>query len=509
MKRLSAFLILLLGGAAQAALPRVAIEARLAPVSAQSFAASLAPAPSLFVLPAPLAAPSFPAAPAAPAAAAPLPADFAAPTSAAPSAVLPAAPNAIDQLRADATLAAPPSAPRVSDEDSAQALQAGFDAAAAHGSNAAAPADPSPAPLLARLLKIAQLDDGGVPERRAALTRAFERMLETPTGRAHAERFIESGFPAVVRFEAFEGSRLFEVNGRKIFYAPRAWTEWRDDHVVVRLNLDYLGTSSEYLEQDLPPTLAHELFGHGPWYARAARENVLQPFHHHELNETNARLVGWLVDFELDHRFEEGGAWSYLTDPVAFMKYLKLRLPYYAVTWSTAELARPRETLEERSLAAQAKREHLQTILSNHSSWNGVIDFFVSKKTLAEASVRALRAYMAETARGFEDEIAVLHTLIADVDGIVGRMNAEPDRSSEKFLREAAAHPLFADLQRETDENTRRLLQQVEGTSAKFGDESAAAAKEREDHWRGQLTFEGLMEMYRKDRERHPEHWQG
>jgi hypothetical protein len=333
-------------------------------------------------------------------------------------------------------------------------------------------------------------------------------MLTTPTARALAERFIEDGVPAVVRFEAFEGSKIFDVNGRKTFYAPRAFTEWKGDHVEVRMNLDYLGTDPEFQEQDLPSTLAHELLGHGLWYSRAVRENALQAFHHHDLNETNARLVGWLVDFELDQRFEEGGAWSYLQSPDAFLSHLKLRLPYYALTWSTAELARPRETLEERSLAAKAKREQLRTQLANHSSWNGVIDHFVSHHAVAETRLRALRAYMADTAQSYKDEIGVMDALIAEVDATVGRMNAEPDRASEKYLQWAATHPLFTDLRKETDENTRRLLEAVSRTPAKLGDESAAAVKAREDHWRGQITFEELVEMYRKDREQNPKHWQ-
>ena len=37
--------------------------------------------------------------------------------------------------------------------------------------------------------------------------------------------------------------------------------------------------------------------------APALAQEAYQAFHHHELNETNARLVGWLVDFELDGRF--------------------------------------------------------------------------------------------------------------------------------------------------------------------------------------------------------------
>ena len=516
MRRTALYLLLALAGTANAALPRVLLETPLAPLSAPAFVAAplaLAPSAAPQLL---LAAPSLLAAPAiaVPALAAPA-------VAALPAAAQPSGPKAIDALKANAPLAEKLSAPEASVENSVGSAEANFNAAAfgaaADGpdpvlpplaGDAPKPANPARDPLLSNLLKHVRLDDGGVPERREALMTAFRRMLQTPTARALAERFIADGIPAVVRFETFEGSRLYEVNGRKIFYAPRAFTEWKGDHVEVRMNLDYLGAHAEFQEQDLPPTLAHELLGHGLWYSRAARENALQAFHHHDLNETNARLVGWLVDFELDQRFEESGAWSYLSDPAAFLNHLKLRLPYYALTWSTAELARPRETLEERSLAAKAKREQLRTQLANHSSWNGVIDHFVAHHAVAESRLTALRGYMAETAQSYQDEIGVMDALIAEVDATVGRMNAEPDHSSERYLQWAATHPLFADLRAETDAHTRRLQGQVSRTPAKLGDESQSAVQAREDHWRGQITFEQLVEMYRKDRERNPKHWQ-
>ncbi|HXT02175.1 MAG TPA: hypothetical protein VN915_15995 [Elusimicrobiota bacterium] len=532
MKRTALSLLLALAGTANAALPRVSLETPVTPVSAPAYSAApsaisaaprlLGAAPSLSVaaptaaLPALSAAPGLTPAPALAAAPAVAPALAVPAISALPAAAVQDGPKAIDALKADAPLVEKLSAAKGAGEDSAAALQSRFDGAAADGpepvlplsGEAGKPADADHDPLLSNLLQHVRLDDGGVPERRAALMTAFRRMLKTPTARALAERFIADGVPAVVRFEAFEGSRLYDVNGRKIFYAPRAFTEWKGDHVELRMNLDYLGTHDEFQQQDLPPTLAHELLGHGLWYSRAARENALQAFHHHDLNETNARLVGWLVDFELDRRFEESGAWSYLADPAAFLNHLKLRLPYYALTWSTAELARPRETLEERSQAAKSKREQLRTQLANHSSWNAVIDHFVSHHAIPESKLVALRGYMAETAKSYQDEIGVMDALINEVDATIGRMNAEPDRASERYLQWAATHPLFADLRKEVDANTRRLQEQVSKTPAKLGDESVDAVKAREDHWRGQVTFEQLVEMYRKDREQNPKHWQ-
>ncbi|OGR96700.1 MAG: hypothetical protein A2V88_01600 [Elusimicrobia bacterium RBG_16_66_12] len=498
MRRLSLLLLLTLSGAASAALPRVSIQAPLTPVTG----------PTAVILPS--------AAPAAPLSALPL---SAAPRSLTASAMTPAAP-----------VAAPAARPKVAEtllenaglgadlakgslEGSAPALERNFMNAAAMDSGASEgePVFPAPAgdsahlDLERRLLSRLRLDDGGDASRAAALKRAVRSMLKTPTGRDMAEQFIAEGAKGIVRFEAFEGSRLYDANGRRIFYAPRAFTDWKGDHVDVRMNLDYLGTDAQFQEQDLPPTLAHELFGHGLWYWRAAAENALQAFHHHELNETNARLVGWLVDFEMDRRFEENGAWNYLQDPAQFLRNLKLRLPYYALTFSNEELARPLEALEARLVSARAKRDRLEGELANHRSWNGVIDHFTGKHGVPERRFARLRRTMADADQNYRDEIATMDAIISDVDGTIARMKAEPDRKSERYLQWAASHPFFARLEAAARESARRLHAMV--TEAPTSRTDAPADETDETPKSDQLTFDDLVRLSRDDRERHPERW--
>jgi len=358
---------------------------------------------------------------------------------------------------------------------------------------------------MTRLLQRVRLDDGGDPARRAALERAFARMLQSPSARALAERFLADGATAVVRFEEFPGSRIYETDGRKIFHAPRAFTEWKNDEVEVRLNLDYLGTDAAFQEQDLPPTIAHELLGHGLWYARAVRENAFQAFHHHELNETNARLVGWAVDYELDGRFEESGAWSYLSDPAGFLAYLKLRLPYYALTFSNAELRDPVGALTGRLAAAKVKRATVEQERANNASWLPLIDHFVSAHGIAASRFRALRAHLEDSDRAYADDLATIDALAAEVNATLGRMRAEPERDSERYLQWAATHPLFADLERETSENAARLLERVRRDPPPAPDPELA--RKAAEHWRGQITFDQLAAMAAEDQRAHPEHW--
>lgn len=470
MRRLSLAFLLTLAGAATAALPRVTLQAPLLPM--------MGPAASIL--------PQVPSA-----SALPVTTLSAAPVALTPAFLPPAIPTA-----------APVAAP---------AASAAMDSGVSEGG----PASAGPAGVFAhheleqRLLSRLTLDDQGDASHATAMRRAVRSMLDTPTGRELARQFISEGVRGVVRFEAFEGSRLYDTNGRRIFYAPRAYTDWKGDHVSVRMNLDYLGTDAQFQEQDLPPTLAHELFGHGLWYFRAAAENALQAFHHHELNETNARLVGWLVDFEMDRRFEENGAWNYLQDPTQFLRNLKLRLPYYALTFSNEELARPLEALETRLTSAGAKRTRLEGELNNHRSWNAVIDHFVTRHGMPERHFALLRQTMRDTEQNYRDEVATMDAIISDLEGTIARMKAEPDRQSERYLQWAATHPLFARLEAAARENARRLHELVAKTStppASAPPQATGSAAEPESD---QLTFDDLMRLYQQDRQGHPDHWRG
>jgi hypothetical protein len=550
MRRSLLAALLAFAGTAHAALPRVEVDAPLTTPSYTSapsasitaglsafglnspapFAAPLAAAPAVTFSAAPLASPvaSPVAAPlalhAAPALRElPIPADAAAPVSAAAAA--PARqPRAIDSLRTHGADAAAVTSRlgSMSVEDAAPALSRDFDAAATFdpgtggqgGLNAPLPPGGHPqkllpAPhheLLSRLLERVTLDDGGDSAKRAELTAALTRMLQSATSRGLVEDFIASGAKAVIRFEEFPGSRIVETDGRKLFHAPRAFTEWRkeDGTVIVRLNQDYLGTDHKFLTQDLPPTIAHELLGHGLWYHRAVAQDAYQAFHHHELNETNARLVGWLTDYELDGRFEENGAWSYLQDPAGFLSYLKLRLPYYALTFSNAELKDPVGTLEDRLFNAKSKRTQLQQERENNASWIPVADHFVKDHGVPGSKMRALRAHLKSADQGYADDLAVNESLITEVEATLGRMRAEPDQASERYLQWAATHPLFAELERETAERTRRLLDLVRRNPPP---PDHASAKLAEDHWAGQITFDELSKMAQEDQRKHPEHW--
>jgi hypothetical protein len=107
----------------------------------------------------------------------------------------------------------------------------------------------------------------------------------------------------------------------------------------------------------------------------------------------------------------------------------------------------------------------------------------------------------------YVDEIRAVDAVIAELDAVIGRFKAETEKTSERYLAGAAVHPMFAELDREADANLRALLAQVRASGARQEDESPEAVRLRNEHWRGQIDFNGLQKMYLEDRKAHPKHW--
>jgi len=130
-----------------------------------------------------------------------------------------------------------------------------------------------------------------------------------------------------------------------------------------------------------------------------------------------------------------------------------------------------------------------------------VLDFFRGPREIAETARGALRAYMADTAQATRRDRRDGRA-DAEVDATVGRMNASPNRSSERYLRERRLRTRSSPISRaKTDENTPADPAGVR-TPAKIATSRRRPPRRARRIWRDQITFEQLVEMYRKDARR-------
>jgi hypothetical protein len=303
-------------------------------------------------------------------------------------------------------------------------------------------------PLYDRLLSRVTLDDRGNPAEKAALETVVRAMLKSPTARKYAEQLVEEGVDAVVRFAEVEGSKVYEFDGRKIFYAPRAFTDWKDGKIEVRLNRDYLDSDPDYFREDAPPTLAHELLGHGLWYGRMAKSGLQELFHIHENNETNAKLVGWLAAWELNKRFHDTFAWDYLADPASYLLNLKIRQPYYSVTYTTEQMDDPVTALKARLDAVTAPRAAYEQALANIASWSPIIDHFTTHHGMPAARFARLREDIEQRRNAYTGELANLAAIENAVSATIAYYQGPAGAAALPVLASARGVPELARLQR-------------------------------------------------------------
>lgn len=161
--------------------------------------------------------------------------------------------------------------------------------------------------LLAELKTKVAIDDRGVPAEGAALNAMLARLMDSPTGRELAAKFIKEDARAVISFEVIPNTKILDVDGRKDFWTSGGYTATREDPPGVRLNQAYLEAKGE----DAPGTLAHELFGHALERKRAERFGVAASYLYNQNEEANAGLIGWTVHAELGSGIDDGWAWIY------------------------------------------------------------------------------------------------------------------------------------------------------------------------------------------------------
>ncbi|MBI5246619.1 MAG: hypothetical protein HY923_05515 [Elusimicrobia bacterium] len=360
-------------------------------------------------------------------------------------------------------------------------------------------------PLLDRLLERVTLDDRGREDEKQALMDAFKHLLATPTGARYAEEFLAEGLTANVHFDDFPDSQLYLVNNRKKFYAAQAYTDWKPDEnrPVVRLNRHYIDGDPDYLRESLPAVLGHELLGHGLLYGRAAKEDLYLATFYHDLNETSARLIGWAIDHELDGKFEDAGAWNFSQDPANYLTRLKLKLPYYAVTFNAGEMADPIGTLRARLGVAREGIARAQRNVDSQKTWLPVLDHFIEDHGIPASRFELLRKELADLEAHYAAEVANAEAIVKEVSAFIGRLEAEPGRGSENYLKKASANPFFKRLVEENE----RLTALVRGmASGGFVPPRPPAPRPAD-----QISWDEFEKMYRDDMaadaHRSKKHW--
>lgn len=297
----------------------------------------------------------------------------------------------------------------------------------------------------------------GEEERQCEIIRkAISRLMDAPTAREIAIDYLAESIPTTVQFGKPKNATSASSD-YMLLIQPRDYAHWEANRLVVILNAAYLTADEGFRATDLPVLLGHELFGHGIWYARAERAGVRQGYHHHELNETNARLVGWLINLELNGPGDCGEAIRYLDNAAQYLAHMKLKLPYYALTFSSQEMLRPVEVMEAGAQQARNSRSALVKRLAELGALMAAEDGKGRRDTSDSPACKARDPVQAEEKMWIRNELTSLDAVITELDAVIGRFRAETENKSERYLCWASEHSFFVELQREVDKRSNRL----------------------------------------------------
>ena len=142
--------------------------------------------------------------------------------------------------------------------------------------------------LLAEFKKHVIMDDHGVPAERTAMDAMLARMMESPTAREVAAKFIKADAKVKFSLEEMPGSAVETREGKKTIVGFRGHTLINDNPPSVVLNKLYMQPGVDGAEG----TLAHEMLGHAlERQLYGGGDDVI--YQYNETEEENARLIGW------------------------------------------------------------------------------------------------------------------------------------------------------------------------------------------------------------------------
>lgn len=353
--------------------------------------------------------------------------------------------------------------------------------------------------LLGRLLTRVQLDDHGDPRQGAGLRAGLRNMLLSQTGREMAEQFIAEGATAKLSFEAIPGSRVVEENGRRVLQSSggHALTHLRPVQVV--LNRDYLDTDPDYQRVNVAGTLAHELFGHAFERQRADRARVTDSLMNYRGDEAGSGLLGWLVQLELGGPADDGHMWSYAQDPERYHKELQTNLPYYATTFSPAEMPNPADTLAARRGQVEEERRRARMLVASTLRWRPVARHFIDAHGMAEPPFGTVF----ETLRNYEVWLASHETNLTEIGEHMDRTRAwwtgTPEgRAARDRVVNESRRPYFQQMETRLRERRERLNGLLQGRRPEPSTPPIP----------GHVQLPELYRMYDEDVRDNPGHWE-
>ncbi|KAF0126647.1 MAG: hypothetical protein FD189_884 [Elusimicrobia bacterium] len=338
--------------------------------------------------------------------------------------------------------------------------------------------------LKAELKKRITFDDHGSARERAGYEALLSRLLESPTARAEAEKFIQADLRIAFAFEEMDGTTIATVEGRKTVWGPRGVTYTSRVPPGVALNKAFLDH-----EQDVGVgTFAHETFGHAVSASSLSGDDAAAN-RYIVTEEENARLIGWLVRTELSVPPEDE-TWNYVANPEGSMRGLAMAHPYYSLQLTTDELRDPLSVYRERLVQAEELLASIPGRERNIEKWGRIVDHFINAHKMDQSSFRNIRDSL-ENSRKALPNTRKTYTDIRDILAQrIAYFSSEKGRAALELLRKSADAPFVAERDAAILANRQKLKDLLAGKTPE---------STRPPPMAGQVTWDQLRELLQAD----------
>ncbi len=361
---------------------------------------------------------------------------------------------------------------------------------------------PAPDPLYDSLLRRVKFDSRGRDAEKKLYEATVRRMLESPTARDLAQKLINEGGKFRVSFETFDNTVILEDDGKKHFSGTGGRMRREGDTLAIELNSAYLDMDPNWTKDRVTVSLSHELLGHALQDVRADQLGVKEAYHYYRDNETNAGLVGWVVEAELSGWTTSGHAWNYLRDPESYHKTLQVMRPYYAASLSPAEMSDPAGTLEARLKNAQDAGERLAARRKRYELWREVLEHFVTKHARSRSDFTDAAKEISSQLGGLIPAAEKDITAITDyLPSMIKWFKSASGKREREQMTSPKAKEFFAEREAEVAAQRKKLEGLLAKKGVTFPLPPAAATASEPGH------IAALAKLYEDDVKLNPGHW--
>jgi hypothetical protein len=363
-----------------------------------------------------------------------------------------------------------------------------FDGAGAYAGTAAAAGASAEgkAQLLAALKTRVTIDDRGVPAEGAALNSMLSRILDTPTGRELAVKFLQENATATVSFDTIPDTKVFYLNGKKTFWASGGNAHARNNPPLVHMNSAFM----EAKQEEAPGIMAHELFGHVLEGKRADRYGVADVYNYNQNEEANASLAGWTVSAELGNKIVDNYAWVYMENPEKYHKQLKSNMASYNRMLSAEEMKDPLPVYQARLVEADKLLLRLPLRKDNYTGWLKVVNHLVALHKMIEDSFKSIKEDIQASLDSIPGAEVRINNIKNYLKELIAHCAGQYGEGWMARLEESSGNAYFAEQEKVLEERRKVLAGLMLGKTQEG---------ERPPPVAGQVTWPQLEELWKQE----------